>query len=186
MERDQPLHAADLQEAEGRREVHHDRAQGLNGCTVVAADILDQADTPARQAPDVPLARSLHQALPARATRAPRTICGVHNYSDINRFRNTGTKAIIKALGCKQIWLTEAGGIYKFTGFKRPERQLKATKYMFKVARRNKKIKRLYVYTWFGAVTPRFDAGLVANGSRARPTRGQEATRSDGEPPRPG
>ena len=27
-----------------------------------------------------------------------------------------------------------------------------------------KKIKRLYVYTWFGGVTSRFDAGLVANG----------------------
>ena len=35
---------------------------------------------------------------------------------------------------------------------------------MFKVARQNKKIKRLYVYTWFGGVTSRFDAGLVAKG----------------------
>jgi hypothetical protein len=39
---------------------------------------------------------------------------------------------------------------------------------MFKLAKRNKRIRRVYVYTWFGAVTPRFDAGLVANG-RARP-----------------
>ena len=36
---------------------------------------------------------------------------------------------------------------------------------MFKLAKRNKRIKRLYVYTWFGKVTPRFDAGLVANGT---------------------
>ena len=35
---------------------------------------------------------------------------------------------------------------------------------MFKLARRNRRIKRLYVYTWFGAVTKRFDAGLVAHG----------------------
>ena len=35
---------------------------------------------------------------------------------------------------------------------------------MFKVARRYRRIKRLYVYTWFGGVTSRFDAGLVANG----------------------
>jgi hypothetical protein len=35
---------------------------------------------------------------------------------------------------------------------------------MFSLAKKNKKIKRLYVYTWFGAVTPRFDAGLVAGG----------------------
>ena len=35
---------------------------------------------------------------------------------------------------------------------------------MFKLAKRNRRIKRLYVYTWFGATTPRFDAGLVAHG----------------------
>ena len=35
---------------------------------------------------------------------------------------------------------------------------------MFSLAKANKKIKALYIYTWFGAVTPRFDAGLVANG----------------------
>ena len=97
----------------------------------------------------------------------------LHNYSDINRFRSTGTKAIIKALGCKQIWLTEAGGIYKFASFKASEsRQLKATKYMFKLARANKRIKRLYVYTWFGGVTSRFDAGLVAGG-KARKAYGE-------------
>jgi hypothetical protein len=35
---------------------------------------------------------------------------------------------------------------------------------MFTQAKKNAKIKRLYVYTWFGGVTPRFDAGLVAGG----------------------
>ena len=35
---------------------------------------------------------------------------------------------------------------------------------MFKLARRFKRIKRVYVYTWFGRTTPRFDAGLVAHG----------------------
>jgi hypothetical protein len=35
---------------------------------------------------------------------------------------------------------------------------------MFSTARRNRRIKRVYVYTWFGAVTKRFDAGLVAHG----------------------
>jgi hypothetical protein len=33
----------------------------------------------------------------------PRKICGIHNYSDVNRFRDTGTRAIIRALGCRQI-----------------------------------------------------------------------------------
>ena len=98
-----------------------------------------------------------------KAYKGPRSVCGVHNYSDTNRFRQTGTKAIIKALGCKQIWLTEAGGLYKFVGYKADQkRQLRATKYMFKVAKANKKIKRLYVYSWFGAPrSARFDSGLI-------------------------
>ena len=52
------------------------------------------------------------------------------------------------------------------------KRQLRATKFMFKVAKRYPRIKRLYVYTWFGATTPRFDAGLVAHG-RPRPAYGE-------------
>ena len=124
----------------------------FKGGTVVAADILDQADNMRAKHPTFRSATRYMKAF-RKAYKGPRRVCGVHNYSDINRFRSTGTKAIIKALGCKQIWLTEAGGIYKFMGFKASQsRQLKATKYMFKVARQNKKIKRLYVYTWFGGV----------------------------------
>jgi hypothetical protein len=35
---------------------------------------------------------------------------------------------------------------------------------MFSLAKANKKVKALFIYTWFGAVTPRFDAGLVSAG----------------------
>ena len=140
----------------------------FKGRTVVAADILDQADNTRARRPTFRSATKYIKAF-RRYYKGPRKICGVHNYSDINRFRSTGTKAIIKALGCKQIWLTETGGIFRFTGFKASEkRQARATKFMFKLARSIKKIKRLYVYTYFGAVTPRFDAGLVARG-KARP-----------------
>ena len=141
-------------------------------CTIVAADMLDQADNPAARRPkyreSIAYIRKFRRAL-----KVPRKICGIHNYSDVNRFRDTGTKAIMRALGCRQYWLTETGGLFKFGSFwtKRTRKgctnaagcQLKATKYMFKLARRNRKIKRLYVYTYFGKVTPRFDAGLVDN-----------------------
>lgn len=135
------------------------------GCKIVVADILDQADNAKARRPTFKnTARYIAKF--KRALKSPRSICGVHNYSDTNRFRDTGTKAIIKALGCREIWLTETGGIYKFASFKASEsRQLKATKFMFKLASRNRRIKRLYVYTWFGDVTPRFDAGLVAHGT---------------------
>ena len=134
--------------------------------------MLDQADNPAARRPkyreSIAYIRKFRRAL-----KVPRKICGIHNYSDVNRFRDTGTKAIMRALGCRQYWLTETGGLFKFGSFwtKRTRKgctnaagcQLKATKYMFKLARRNRKIKRLYVYTYFGKVTPRFDAGLVDN-----------------------
>jgi hypothetical protein len=142
-------------------------------CTIVAADVLDQADDPSATRPTFrATARYIKRF--RSFLKAPRTVCGIHNYSDVNRFRSTGTRALMKALGCKQYWLTETGGLYKFGSFwsKRTKKgcktnascQLKATKYMFSLARSNKKIKALFIYTWFGAVTPRFDAGLVANG----------------------
>lgn len=135
------------------------------GCTVVVADVLDRADKASAKKPTY---RSTLRYIKRfrTALRAPRTICGLHNYSDVNRFRDTGTKRIVKALGCRQIWLTETGGIYRFKTSRlgtSASRQLRATRYLFKVATRIRSIKRVYVYTWFGRVTPRFDAGLVAH-----------------------
>jgi hypothetical protein len=146
-------------------------------CTIVVADMLDQADDPSAKKPTFKNTTKYIKTF-RKALKTKRTICGLHNYSDVNRFRTTGTKALMSALGCKQYWLTETGGLYKFGSFWSKKTfkgcksasscQLKATKYLFSTASKNKKIKRIYVYTWFGAVTPRFDAGLVANGT-ARP-----------------
>ena len=136
----------------------------FKGSTVMDVDMLDQANNPSAKRPKfTSLARYAKRF--TKALGGKRKICGIHNYSDINRFRTTGTKAIMKGLKCKQYWLTEVGGIYQFGPFKASQkRQLKATKFMFKSARKNKKVTRLYVYTWFGGVTSRFDAGLVAGG----------------------
>ena len=144
--------------------------RNCRGCKIVVADLLDTADNARAKKPRYRSALRYIKRF-KRALKAPRTICGLHNYSDTNRFRDRGTKAIIKALRCKEIWLTETGGIYRFRAGKlraSAKRQLRATKFMFKLARRNRRIKRLYVYTWFGATTKRFDAGLVAHG-RPRP-----------------
>src|SRR3954466_8671908 len=147
------------------------------GCTIVVADMLDQADDPSASKPTFKATTKYIKTF-RKALKTKRDVCGLHSYSDVNRFRTTGTKALMSALGCKQYWLTETGGLYKFGSFwskktykgcsKASSCQLKATQYMISQAKANKKIKRLYVYTWFGAVTPRFDAGLVANGT-ARP-----------------
>jgi hypothetical protein len=144
-------------------------------CTLVVADMLDQADDPSAARPTFRTTAKFIKDF-RKALKTKRTVCGIHNYSDVNRFRTTGTKALEKALGCSQYWLTETGGLYQFGSFwsKRTYNgcrsasacQVKATKYLFSTAARDKKIKRIYVYTWFGAVTPRFDAGLVAHGVR--------------------
>ena len=116
------------------REVHHDRPQGVHGLHRGGRRHPRPGQQPERQAPEVRVDDPLHQALPPRV-QGPRNVCGVHNYSDVNRFRKSGTNALVKALGCKQIWLTEAGGIFSFPGFSpSAARQLKATKYLFKVA----------------------------------------------------
>ncbi|MBA2644631.1 MAG: hypothetical protein H0U80_04230, partial [Solirubrobacterales bacterium] len=141
--------------------------RNCKGCKIVVADILDAADSTRSKRPTFKKTVRYVKAF-RRALKSPRTICGVHNYSDVNRFRSTGTKAIIKALGCREIWLTETGGVYKFGSFKASQsRQLRATKYMFTIARKNRRIKRLYVYTFFGAVND-FDSGLVAKGKPRR------------------
>jgi hypothetical protein len=139
-------------------------------CTVVLADVLDQADagTNAGRYPryfgTLAWIRSYRRAL-----RIPRRVCGLHNYSDINRFRSAGTATVIRALGCGQIWLTEAGGIFHLGAFAADaRRQARATRWMFRLARSSPRIKRLYVYTWFGGMTPGWDSGLVIRGKKRR------------------
>jgi len=142
-------------------------------CKIVVADILDQADDTTAKNPTFKNTAKWISTF-RKSLKVKRGICGIHNYSDVNRFRSTGTAAIMKALGCKEYWLTETGGLYKFGSFWSKKTyngcksatacQLKATKYLFSTADKNKKIKRIYVYTWFGAVGTKFDAGLVAKG----------------------
>jgi hypothetical protein len=139
-------------------------------CTIVLADVLDQAD-PGTTTNRVPryFATEAWIRRYRKALKVPRRVCGVHNYSDINRFRSTGTVAVIRALGCRQIWLTEAGGIYHLGAFRaNARRQAKAIRWMFRLAHSTRRIKRLYVYTWFGGMTPGWDSGLVIRGKKRR------------------
>jgi hypothetical protein len=139
-------------------------------CTIVLADVLDQADhsTNTRRHPTYNGTRSWIRRY-RRALKVPRRVCGVHNYSDSNRFRSTGTRAVILALGCRQIWLTETGGIYHLGAFRpNARRQARAIRWMFRLARGSRRVKRIYVYTWFGGMTPGFDSGLVLWGHKRR------------------
>ena len=139
-------------------------------CTIVLADVLDQADqgTNTRRSPSYSDTLAWI-AKYRRALKVPRRICGLHNYADINRFRSVGTRTLIRALGCRQIWLTEAGGIYHLGAFRpNARRQARAIRWMFRLARSTPRIKRLYVYTWFGGMTPGWDSGPVIRGKKRR------------------
>jgi hypothetical protein len=130
-----------------------------SGCTIVAGDLLDQAGAE----------RYLARYVPHLAG-TPR-LWGLHNYSDTNRFRSTGTRAFLRAVK-GDVWLTETGGVASFGrafGFDL-ERQARAITYMVSLARSSKRIARLYIYNWTGAPrNARFDAGLTNPDGSPRP-----------------
>ncbi len=78
------------------------------------------------------------------------------------------------------MWLTETGGVAQFGSFAYDlQRQAKSFKQMFKIAKQNKAIKKVYLYNWTGqtnADLPNasgkgrpFDAGLVGPDGQPRP-----------------
>jgi len=137
------------------------------GCRIVAADVIDETN----------MERWL--SVFRRTAIRPR-LWGLHNYRDTNRRRGQklgGTRRLVKAVK-GEIWLTETGGLARFVlpggGTLFPfslSRQNKAVKRMFSLARRYRsRIKRLYIYNWFGQTSRnRFDAGLVNVNGTPRP-----------------
>jgi hypothetical protein len=149
-------------------------------CTIMAADVLDAANNTASRNPSYTSTERWIRSF-RRALKSKRTVCGIHNYSDVNRFRTSGVRAIKRALGCRSYWLTETGGLFDFGSFwtKSTKRvgkcrtaaacQVKALQFLFRNFRRDKTIKRIYIYTWYGGDQPRFDAGIV-RGAPGGPT----------------
>ena len=134
-------------------------------CQVLAADILDLS----------PRTMTRYMRTFNRYVRGRPRLWGLHNYSDTNRFRSTGTTTMLRLVR-GDVWLTETGGIFKFQGGRlplaaNPTRQTRATRQMFTLARRYRsRIKRLYIYQWkANAETDVFDAGLVAPDGTPRP-----------------
>ena len=137
-------------------------------CTIVGLDVLDSTNVASTISYIHAFQRDVHGQLPS--------IWGLHNYSDTNRFRNKGTRAVLAAVR-GQLWLTETGGLVKFgpefpnrhgSGLTRAKR---AVAYAFKLAQSDRRITRLYLFAWFGgSSTARFDAGLMDSGGRPRPS----------------
>jgi hypothetical protein len=134
-------------------------------CAVPAADVLDSSN----------LTSWLTRFKAAFHGPLPR-LWGLHNYSDTNRFRDTGTKTML-SLVPGQIWFTEAGGIVSFitSGGKTAlpydeNRAASAVRYLFRLARLSPRITRIYIYQWkIDFPGNRFDAGLVGVDGKPRP-----------------
>ena len=142
-----------------------------HGCTIVALDILDQAGA----------TRYIQRWFKALGHSYSRraSIIGIHNYSDTNRYRDRGTRAILKMSkrynSRAKFWLTETGGVVNFgRSFRCNQKNAaKAVKYMFTLTKRHRRdIKRLYTYNYFGTKPSctGFDAGLVNFDGSARPS----------------
>ena len=146
-------------------------------CTVVGLDLLDQAGVDR-------YIRSFYARL-SRTWRARLKVVGIHNYSDVNRNRSTGTRKIIDTVRRynkrTRFWFTETGALASFRGaFPYSEaRQASRMKNMFSFASRyrSRGVERVYSYNFFGIENEthrcgsrcRFDAGLVDPDGSPRP-----------------
>jgi hypothetical protein len=143
--------------------------RACKGCTVVALDVLDQRGVERYM-------QRFYKAL--GSDRRYAKIVGIHNYSDTNRKRSSGTRDIIREVKRRdatrtQFWLTETGGVVEFgKSFPCSERRAASrVTYMFSLARKFRSdIKRLYAYNWQGTdCQSRFDTGLVRLDGSTRP-----------------
>ena len=144
-------------------------------CTILALDVLDQRGVDQ-------YVNRFYAALGRRRSLAK--FVGIHNYSDTNRRRDSGTRLIIDTVKTQnpgaQFWLTETGGVAKF-GKSFPcdpaapgpaeRRQARAVDFMFTLTRRFRAdVRRLYVYNFTSDdCVGRFDSGVVRRDGTARP-----------------
>jgi hypothetical protein len=144
-------------------------------CPVVGLDVLDQRGA------DRYIRSFYHRMSPTWRKRL--TVVGMHNYSDVNRGRSTGTATIIRTVRHynrrAKFWFTETGALASFgRAFEYSERrQASRIKNMLHLASRyrTRGVQRVYSYNYFGIedgschATCRFDAGLVDPDGTPRP-----------------
>jgi len=155
-----------------------------SSCAVVGLDVLDQAGVDR-------YIKSFYKRL-SSTWRKRLTIVGIHNYSDVNRSRSSGTSKIISTVRrynrSARYWFTETGALASFRGsFPYSEsRQASRIRNMFSLAGRfkSRRVDRVYSYNWFGVETGAgcgtsclFDAGLVHPDGTPRPVLGVFASK---------
>jgi hypothetical protein len=136
--------------------------RNCRGCTVVAADVLDNT------------IQGRWLSTFSSVARGAR-LWGLHNWGDVNHFEKSGLETMLETVK-GDVWLTETGGIVAFTtadgrrSFRpSPQRAVKAMDYLFKkIIPSSRRIKRVYVYNWHSQPTNRWDSGLMNNDGTKR------------------
>lgn len=137
------------------------------GCRIVAADVLDQKNM-------IPWLKKF------RKSAKKAKLWGLHSYADANKnipYKKSQLKKLAGAVPGR-IWLTEVGGLVAFSKtFPYNEaRAARATANTVKLAKANKRVERIYFYSWYGTdhgpilkKPYKWDSGLVSAAGAPRP-----------------
>jgi hypothetical protein len=120
-------------------------------CTVTAGDVNDGAN----------MVRWI--SIYKRKVRGAK-VWALHNYKDSTRSR--GTTAVFLRMVRGPVWLTETGGLRNRGGLKG---QARAVKRVFKLARKSRRIKRIYFYQWRHVTGRSWDSAFVSASGKRRP-----------------
>jgi len=146
------------------------------GCVLVAGDPLDGDDLETWLA-----------EYERRLVEQP-AVWGLHNYYDATYFGDDGIDRLARAT-TGEIWLTETGGIVRFTPRGAPalpydeQRAAEAIRWLYSLTAERPRVSRMYLYHWQGRDDRDFDSGLLDAQGRPRP--GLEAVRAGMRAARP-
>ncbi len=134
-------------------------------CKIVAADVLDQPNM-------------LPWIAAFRKTAYKPKRWGLHSYIDANRnrsYRNSNTRKFVKAVP-GEVWLTEVGGIVALGSVYSPNvsRAAQGVRASLKLSLGDRRIKRVYLYSWYGTDQLKrkpylWDSGLTDVAGKPRP-----------------
>jgi hypothetical protein len=144
-------------------------------CTILGADLLDRNNV-----------GSWAQRFVKAAKRTPK-VWGLHNYTDANTLKTTGTRKLLTAVK-GAVWFTETGGVVSRnngSGIKFPTgatHAAKVTKFVFStLAKLSPRVQRVYIYHWNTGVSTAssttgsggdartWDSGLIGPDDKPRP-----------------
>jgi hypothetical protein len=134
-------------------------------CTILGADLLDRGNV-----------GTWAKRFVKAAKRTPK-VWGLHNYTDANTLRTTGTRKLLGAVK-GAVWFTETGGVvsrHNGSGINFPtsaSHAAKATKFVFStLVKLSPRVQRVYLYHWnIGPGDGRtWDSGLIGPDGQGRP-----------------